>query len=120
MDLAEIKKSRKIHNAVWTYDLCAKVDKTQWPQMTSALEKLIDKLEREAPNMQEQKLLELFDETTKELEKIFQSEPLDEGGIYEYGGLNYFYADLAEALGFAAEQGEYALKSDFVYHQNFE
>lgn len=116
MTLEEIRNSDKIHTAVWTYDLAAhnKLNDTQWQSMTNTLQELLDIIINCKVPITQQKMYSLFSQTTHNLEMLLNCAPLDGNGVSEYGGLNYFYADIAKALGFSVLYGEYALIDDFV------
>ena len=121
MDLSDIKNSKKVFDAVWTYNLCAtEIDKISWEKVEVLLNNLLDTIINQKSTITEQQVKDLFAQTVSELEKILDISPLDECGIYEYGGLNYLFADIMKSLSFPVKLGKYALISDFVYGEDFE
>jgi hypothetical protein len=119
MDLSEKKNS--IINVVWTYNLCSDgIDKEAWAKAESILHSLIEIIELRKDTISEQEAKGFFAQTVSDLEKIFNVTHLDDCGIYEYGGLNYFFADIMETLNFTVKKGKFALISNFVYGTDFE
>lgn len=120
MTLEEIRASRKIHDAVWTYNLCASVSLTeaQWQAMEAILKELLETVQHDRHAVTEKTLYALFTGTTCKIEALLGTSVLDESAVYEYGGLNSLYAEIVEAFGFPVKYGQYALISDFVYFKN--
>ena len=120
MTLEEIRNSEKIHDAIWTYNLCAEVPEDQWPFMTEVLSDLVETLISKKNIITETELKDFFSKTTEKIEFLLNSFPLDSAGIYEYGGLNYLYADIAESFGFPVKHVQLALLDDFVYQKDLQ
>ena len=114
-ELSEIKNSSMIHDVVWTYNLCSNgVSESTQEEAEKILFCLIGKIEEQS-DISENQMKAYFSEATTLLENLFSSCPLDKGGIYEYGGLNDFFAKIMEAFGFEVKRGKFNYISDFVY-----
>ena len=115
MDLLDIKND--IHDVVWTYDLHSikRLDEATWNNAKKILNNLLDEIILIKDTITEPQIKDFFKKTVLDLENLLKTSPLDEAGVYEYGGLNEFFADIIESLNFEVEKGEFALISDFVY-----
>ena len=121
MDLIEIEESRAIHDVVWTYNLCSKtLSEEIWNKAEKILTDLLDKIISQRNTVKEQQVKEFYSHTVLELERLFGDSPLDDNGIYEYGGLNCFFAEIMESLNFEVKKGKFYLISDFVYGKDLE
>ena len=123
MTLDEIKNGTAIQTVIWTCNLFTfgGLDETKKKSAENILVCLLDKLIliQNKPYTQED-ILSVFQETVSQLEKLLDEKPLNDGWIYEYGGLNCLFAEIMLALGLPVEKGEYYWKSNFVYGVDFD
>ncbi len=96
------------------------MDKKTWEKAETLLNNLADDIINRKDALTEQQVKEIFAESVYSLELLLNTSPLDDFGVYEYGGLNYFFADIMRSLGFPVKQGKNTLISDFVYGTDFE
>ncbi len=120
MNLLEIKNGKHVFNAIWTYNLCGKeINKITWDKAETLLNILLDDIINQKDTITEQQAKDIFAKAVYSLEMLLETSPLDDFGVYEYGGLNYFFADIMISLGFPVKQGKNALISNFVYGIDF-
>jgi hypothetical protein len=114
--LEEIKNSRMVHDVIWTYNNLGPggISESTQKEAEEILFQLIDKI-TEPTELSENQIKGYFNETTRMLERLFIAYPLNEGGIYEYGGLNDFFANIMEDFGFPVKREKYNYISNFVY-----
>lgn len=119
--LIKLKEGTAIHDAVWTYDLCAfkQLEQHVWCKFEKVLHNLLDSLITFNGYIDRDFLQQKFSETVGLIENLLQQKPLDEHGIYEYGGLNEFFADIMQTVGFEVQKGQHALIDDLVYNTNY-
>ena len=119
MDLIAIRESRAIKDVVWTYDLGATInDEETWQKFEKIITDLLDEIISIKDTVKENQVKNLFKQAVEELERLLKTSPLDDFGIYEYGGLNDFFAEILESLNFQTgrnEQSEDDYIIDFVY-----
>ena len=117
MDLSDLKDNKTISSVIWTYDLQIGfiLDEMTLRNAEKILNNLLDEIIPIKDIITEPPIKDLFKKTVLDLEILLKTSPLNEAGVYEYGGLNEFFADIMESLGFQVEKGEFALVSDFVY-----
>jgi len=114
MTLTELRSGYLLHDAVWTYDLAIPLTDIQYKQLEQILHNLLQNIESMKIEKQEQLQL-LFSQVVTEFEIVVNHAPLDDYGIYNYGGLNNFFAEIAEVFGFPVKRGVYGQISNFVY-----
>ena len=122
LDLLAIKEGRDIFNAIWSYDLHSdtRIDEETWHKAEKLLNSLLDEIIKGKGTITEHQVKCLFANTVLELESLFGDSPLYDGGIYEYGGLNCFFANIMTALKFQVKKGKHYWISNFVYGLDFE
>lgn len=101
-------------SVLWTYDLWAHPSPTieQWAVMEARLDRLLDELPPAATDAHV--VQRMFDDVVCDFETVIGSE-LDEGGVFEYGGLNDFFGEIMRRYGLPVEIGEFFQTSNFVY-----
>jgi len=115
MDLATIKEER-IAGTIHSYDLHSniRIDDETWSKMDEILTNLLDNLIKEKDALTELHVKRLFAKTVSEWENVLRAKPLNDCGVYEYGGLNCFFAEIMEALQLPVKKCKYCWVSNFV------
>lgn len=117
----------RVGSVIQAYDLNAikRLDKVTWHNAENILNNLLDEIIPIKDTVTESQVKDLFNKAVCELEVLFGKSPLDDGsccsGIYDYAGLNDFFAEILESLGFhtgRSERSDDDYMIDFVYGRN--
>lgn len=116
MTLIELRNSDKINTVIWTCNLFTfgGIDEKTKTDFYSILVNLLDLLISKQKYTYKEVCSD-FNHTVSELEKLLKQKPLEDGWIYEYGGLNDFFVEIMLVLGFYVKKGQYYWAEDFVY-----
>lgn len=122
MSLLEIESGHSISQVIWTCNMFTYGGITENEKLgiEIILKDLLHDVIEKQKDCDKENIRSMFSIVVSKLEKLLNQYPLEDGWIYEYGGLNCFFCEIMETLSFPVRKGKYYWISNFVYDEDFE